>query len=402
MLKLIGHSIRMRLIQSASIAFMVFVGVAVLFAFLLINRGTSDGLAAYEERGGAQILVLPAKASEYRGDDALLFSGAPASFYIGSDLFTQIQGFDGVERATYQFFSQSLDANCCSASGETRLVGIDPATDWLVASLLGDSQTWDGELQDDQVILGGNVDGYESGSGRLLGNDVSVVAVMAKTGTGFDDSIVISADYARRLSANISGYQRFWEQNGDPAGLISAVLIDVIPGQEERLSAQLDSLRDVRIVERSAVIARSQEQLQTLFGLLAAVAAVMALASLLQLAARYYSVAWERKSEFALYRALGATRADIRRLICGEAFLLTGAGAACGLLAGAGLLAWLRTWLFAAEAFPFLMPAVATTALAALVVLLLFAAITLLAVVVPLRRIARIEPSLALQQRDIA
>jgi putative ABC transport system permease protein len=402
MLKLIGHSIRMRSAQAASIAFMVFLGVAMLFSFILISSGVGDGVATAKERGGAEILLLPAKANNYLSDDALLFSGAPVPLYMSSDLFDKVRGFEGIERTTYQFFAQTLDASCCSASGETRLVGIDTASDWLVPTLLNDVTAWNQQLQDNQVILGSNVDGFEKGSGQVLGDSVTVIAVMVPTGTSFDDSIIVSAGYARRLSANLQGFQRFWEQNGSPFELISAILIDAQPDKAELLSAQLESLRDIRIVQRSNVIERSQHQLQTVFAALAAIAGIMALAALLQLSARYYSVAWERKNELALYRALGATKGYICRLICGEAFILTGVGTGAGLLAGAGLSALVLSQLASVEAFPFLMPSIPALTLMALMVVLSFMLITLLAIIVPLRKLSRIEPALALQQLDIS
>jgi putative ABC transport system permease protein len=402
MFKLISHSIQMRFAQGVSIVFIVAVGVAALFAFLLISRGVGDGVAIAEERGGAQILVLPAKADIYRDDDALLFSGAPVNFYMNSDLFAGVQALDGVKRATCQFFAQTLDASCCSALGETRLVGIDAATDWLVPGLLDKTTVWDGRLSDRQVILGSNVEGFASGSGRVRGEDVAVIAVMAPTGTGLDDSIVVSIDYARHLATDALGSERFQEQNGAPSELISAILIDAVPGGEERLRTQLEALRDVRVVKRSEAIERSQEQLRVVFGLLAGMAAAMALASLLQLSARYYAVSWERKSELALYRALGATRGDLLRIICGEAFILTGAGALVGLAGGAGLFALTLVRLESTDSFPFLMPSASAFAISAVAVVLVFAFLTFLAIALPLRRVARIEPSLALQQVDIA
>jgi len=39
-----------------------------------------------------------------------------------------------------------------------------------------------------------------------------------------------------------------------------------------------------------------------------------------------FSLPWDRKGEWGLYRALGATRGDLKRLILGEAAILTGAG----------------------------------------------------------------------------
>ena len=404
MIKLILHSIRMRPTQSASVVFMVCVGVAVLFLFALLSSGVNDGVRLATERGGAQILVLPVKANPYLDDDGLLFSGAPITMYMDASVRAQVLDTKGVLRATGQFYSQTLDASCCSASGETRLIGVDSQTDWLIPTLI--TETTDPTkplfpLAADEIIIGSNVDGYEKGSGRLLGNDVHVAARLVSTGTAFDHSIIIDIDVARHLSSTMDGYDYLWEQYGPPNELISAVLVDAQPGQTEVALERLNALPKVRAIARSSIIERSQEQLQTQLMVLLGMGIVMMFASLLQLFARYYSVAWERKSEFALYLALGATKTTIRRLICGEACILTGIGLLVGLGVGGGMFALFIAQVLESGAFPFIFPPLLFIAIAAGAFIVLFYLATLLALIIPLWRMTRIEPSLALQQLDI-
>jgi putative ABC transport system permease protein len=391
----------MRALQSASIVFMVLVCVAVVFAFALIVRGTSDGIQLASQRGGAQLMLLPAKAGNYLRDDALLFSGAPVNIYMDNDVFHEVASLPGVKRATRQFYAQTLDASCCSASGETRLVGIDTQTDWLVATLVAPEAAWSGKLAEREVVIGSEVNGFASGSGRLLGDDITVAAVMAPTGTGMDKSIIVSLQYARALAADAAGFERFWETNGLPEALISAVLIEPEPGEQERLIGRLEALGDVRVVERSNVIERSQQQLQAVFAILLAVGIIAAVASLLQLFGRYSAMPWERKGEFALYRAMGATRGDIRRFIWSETLILAGAGLVGGLVLGAILFGVLLNVLQGGGSYPFVMPSAGICVALVVSVVALVVLLCLLALALPLRRVSRIEPYTALQQMDI-
>jgi putative ABC transport system permease protein len=402
MFKLILHSIRMRLVQGVSISFAAFVGVAVLLAFVLVTRGVSAGVETAEERGGAKIMLVPSKAKNYLKDDALLFSGAPVNYYMPDSTLEKVLEIEGAGQVTAQFFAQTLDASCCSASGETRLVGIDTATDWLIPTLLDSNQGYDGALDDSQIIIGSNVTGFESGTGKVLGRDVFVTAILAPTGTGLDRSIVVDIDSARRYAAESPGLNYYWEQYGKPDNLISAVLLNPEPESTERVLARLGSIQDTRAIERSTVVERSTEQLSVVFNILLATGIVMALASLLQLFARYWSVAWERRSEFGLYRALGATRSNIRRLIGGEAFILSGVGIIAGLVGGGALFSLLSESIAAGESFPFITPDALFVLCACLGIALLFLFLTALAVLFPLVKISRIDPSQALQQVDIS
>ena len=70
----------------------------------------------------------------------------------------------------------------------------------------------------------------------------------------------------------------------------------------------------------------------TVFLLLLVAAILMVVVTLLQLFARFYSTVWDRKSELALYRAIGASQADLKKLIIGEMGALVGVvGAACAM-----------------------------------------------------------------------
>lgn len=164
---------------------------------------------------------------------------------------------------------------------------------------------------------------------------------------------------------------------------------------------RITALGGVSVLERTAVVAEAQQGLEAVFAILLGVGVVMLLTTVVQLFARFYTCVWDRKGELALYRAIGASAKDLRRLIGAEAAIDTGVGYAIGLAAGIALYFGLLALLQGSTAFPFIGLAPWVVALVALGLLVVFALLAGLAIAMPLRQIGRLDPSLAMQQGDI-
>lgn len=395
----------MHLVQSFSLVLCVALATAALASFAQIFLGAEQGRQLASERGGAQFMVIPAGSESLLSDEDVLFTGAPATMYMPESTYEKVLQLEGVTRATFQFYSQTLDASCCSASSPTRLIGIDPATDFVVSPLLATAGNLEELLQEGTIIIGSAVDGFESGSGEVLGKPQQVSAVLAATGTDLDHSIIVHIAVARAISAAEEGYEHFWDRYGEPESLISALLVDFDDAalqNSSNASNRLMSLGDVKVLERSVIIEQSAAAIGTVLTVLAGAGGVIALASFLQLIARFTSMVWERRVEFALYKALGAGRATVLGLIGGEAVMLTSAGLLIGVLLSLPLIPLLLSHASATgSSFAFVSPSL----LEALVIFLLLVVGTLLlamlSVVICLGRLAKIEPSLALRQVDI-
>ena len=154
MLALVIQSIRMHLVQSISLVLSVALATAAVASFAQIYLGAEEGRLRALERGGAQYLVIPAGSESLLSDADLLFTGAPATMYMPEATYEQALGLQGVARASFQFYSQTLDASCCSATHPTRLIGIDPATDFVVHPLLPQAGNLDTMLQEGRILIG--------------------------------------------------------------------------------------------------------------------------------------------------------------------------------------------------------------------------------------------------------
>lgn len=399
MFTLIKHAIGMHRTQSLATLLSVAISSAVVLALVLSYMGVQGGLDKSRQRMGADLMVIPADAAVDLDENALLFTGAPANMYMDASVEQQVSAVEGVERASAQFYGQTLDASCCSASTPSRLIGFDASTDWVISPWM-DAQVAD-SLGQSRIVAGHNMIGDFEGGGTILGHPVEMVAALDATGTDLDGSILMDIDEVRAFVAETEELQYLWDEYGDPSGLISCVLVDAADGQEDTVAQELSNMEGIAVVRGSESVERVAVQLGSVFNIMMGAAALLVAATLFQLFARFFSLAWDRRSELALYRALGASRREISQLIVGEAALLVGGGVVVGIVLGAVLYLVVPQLLASAGSFPFLPPGILPCILAALCVAVLFAVIGLAAVAWPLSRAGRIDPSSAMQTGDI-
>lgn len=398
MFTLIRHAISMRRTQSLATLLSVALASAVVLALALSFIGVQNGLSRSAERMGADLMVIPSEAAVGLDENALLFTGSPANMYMDESVADEIAAVEGVERVSAQFYGQTLDASCCSASTPSRLIGIDPQTDWVVSPWADADLS---QLSDGQIVVGADMEADFSDNPRVLGHDVEVAAVLDATGSDLDGSVLMSMDQVRAFVKETPELAYLWDEYGDPDTLVSCVMVDVADGAEEAVAAELSDMPGLYVVQGSATVDRVADQLGSVFAIMLGAAALLVVATLFQLFARFFSLAWDRRSELALYRALGASRREISRLIVGEAGILVGGGVAAGIMLGAVLFLLVPGVLAGAGSFPFIAPSLALCVLCALGTAVLFAVIGLAAVAWPLARAGRIDPSSAMQTGDI-
>lgn len=392
----------MHKVQTASIIASIAASVMIMVTFGLVWGGVQQGIDVSKARGGADVMAIPSSSVDYLDETELLYTGAPAPLYMDAGITERIASVDGVVAVSPQFYGQTLDSGCCSTTGETRLIGIDPDTDFVVRGLTDDAAV--ASLGQNEVIVGSAVGGVRDNSLTIRGEKYTVAATMAETGTGFDSSIVADIDLVRDISRNLEGYDHYWQKYGDPENLVSCVTVAL----DESSSAALASVKarislsgDATPIVRSEVADKSIEQLQSVFFLLIIATAIMGVVVLLQLFARFYSSVWDRRSELALYRAVGASKRDLRMLILGEMEALVGAGFIIGTVLGFAAQAALLGVMQEGLAFPYMAPGALQSALTVIVIAIALEAVSLISIIVPLRQIERLDPSMAMQQGDI-
>lgn len=401
MKRLILRNLRQRKVQVASIALSIAMCVMAFVALFLLYGGLSRGIELSEERSGAQLLIIPDAAETLLEESEFLFTGAPVGAYVPASLADEVAQIEGVRRVTVQFYGQTISESCCTTAGATRIIGFDPATDWIIAPYCVDDIS--AGLAENEIIVGCDNADFSDGAGKLLGNEVVVATTLEPTGTYLDNAVLMNIDVVRAMSVQAGQFDHYWEKYGQPDEIVSAVLVETDDGAQEAVAGKIKRKieGDYSVVVRSEVIAEAQETLSLSFVIMLAAALVLAAASLLQLASRFYSLVWERKSELSLYRALGARVRDLRFIIGGEALAITGVGLIVGTALGVGAYSLLLGFLTTRVSFPFHELDFGFAAAGVAGIAALFLALTALAIVAPLRQVARIDPASAMQQMDI-
>lgn len=391
MIALIWKSLLHRKLQNLAIVLAIAVSVAILFSIGGIYYGVDAGLELSKQRMGADIVLIPFGV-RWLEPSVYLFGGATTNVYMPAKYLEAIRDIPEVSRVTPQFFAHTLaDSACCDLTKQTRIIGYDPATDWIIGPWLKSRQMR--ELADDEVILGSRVPLSSQDTMTIIGKQYRIAALADDTGSSLDYSIFVNMAEARRLAGEIPKLKAAFERQGPASEWISAILVQVDPAYDAQIVAEkLQQIGTMQVIVAAEVKKRIGEQFAVLGVLLGAVAVLTALAALFQLFARFYAMTWDRQAEWGLYLALGASGRDIAALIIGEAVAITFTGAVAGLALGGALYAWGLAILNEYQAFPFVQETWPFLLLLSLSITGLFSGLGVLAAWLPAHEGSQIDP----------
>ncbi|WP_043588289.1 ABC transporter permease [Geminisphaera colitermitum] len=400
--RLILHSILRRRWQSLAAILGVALGAALLLGVFLLHRGLAQGLERGRRQLGADLLIVPANATV--DPDKALFAGSPLNVYMDRSLADDIRRVPGIARVESQFFTQTLRLECCSGVNEIRLVGIEDGTLRRLARLSSPS---DGRstLDAGEVVIGSQL---LTGVGRpgarieILGKIFRIAWRLDSTASSLDHSILMPIDAARALAAQSEPLRPVWLDAGPPARLVSALLVEVTdPAAIAATARAIEDIGPFNVIRTGETLLRIKRLMDAFILVLAAAGGLTALGGIVYLFGHFAAAAWDRKGEWALYRALGAARARIVQLVVGEAVLLAVAGALPGIPAGLWLYHFALDRLAAGNAFPFVPVEPPLFVFGAFGALALYALAGAAAAIAPALRVAQLEPAHAMAQGDI-
>lgn len=398
LLKLVWRNLVRRPWQTSLTIFVVAACTAALVASLLMLWSIENGAESALNQWGADVLALPSQA-EYSPEE-VLFTGSPANIYMDARVLKEIEGIDGVERATPQFFSQTLSQSCCSLPDEYRLVGYDPASDFLVNGLL--AQGVGRELNQDEVVIGGGIPAFLGDRVVILGQPFDVAGYLKPKGGSIDGTIFVPIDTARRVAAQSPYLQEIWQGAGNPQGLVSAVLLKTSEGvSPEIIGQKISKIPGVKAVTAGKLLRNLQEQLVAFRSVIWILVLIICAITAASLATRYSSLVLEKREEVGLLRILGSGKNQVFGMILAESLLTIFTASLLGSLLGLGLLRYFKVLLEKYSSFPFLLPNLSQMLFALGGLILLTSWISLLASLWTIRRSALIDPVLALSEGQL-
>jgi putative ABC transport system permease protein len=335
----------------AALAFVLFGGS--LITHSLIN-GT-DGLA---KRLGADILIVPKGYDQTI--EGILLRGEPSTFYMSAEWVEKISAVDGVAAVSPHLFVASLNASCCSVP--IQLIGFDQKTDFIVEPWLRTSLP--GKLTDDEVVIGGAVSGRIGGTLTFFDRIYRIAAKMENTGTGFDASIFMNMDAARRAAKDYAAKE---ETSPSPEETLSsesissiAVLIEdgfTAAGMTRKINNEFGYSRSgIVVVPAKSIISNVSVGLRALTTFISVLSVILWILSTLVLTIVFSVILNERKQEFGILRSLGITRKKLVALVLLESGAISLTGAVTGVFFSALLILPFRVYIQETVSMPYMQP----------------------------------------------
>lgn len=370
--------------------------IAAVFSFMLfsgamIAANLESGIASLSARMGADLLVVP--QGEGKKIESVILRAQPSAFYLDAGLLDTVKKLPGVAAASGQVFLASLDAQCCTV--KVQLIGIDQKTDFVVAPWL--RKAAEKPLAGNEVIVGDYIFGAMGSELTFYGEKFKIVGRLAPTGMGFDSSIFMTTEAARKLAAKAMP-----ERAQEIAKSFSSILVRVKPGVDpvsisDQLLDELGLGANVNFVFAANMMSDTAAKLRNVVGILyGATGGFWGISTLIMLIVYFFAFN-ERMREFATLRALGASSGKVIRIVLTEALMVSVIGSIVGVLLGGLAVTGFSSAIASTIGLPYLTPAAGSIALALLASLAAGAAAVPLAALPTARRIARVDLEYALR-----
>jgi putative ABC transport system permease protein len=309
--------------------------IGAFFASSILILGIHHSLDKGLSKLGADLLVIP-KESLVNLKSALL-TGEPSAFYMDSAVIKKIRTLKGVKQVSGQIFLTSANGDCC-VMGNSFLIGFNPADDFTVMPWVDKSIKT--PFPPDGAIIGAMTPWNLGDSLKFYGVRLNVWAKLERTGIGlYDNAVFFNIERAYEMSE---------QSQNDPAVKPLAPLKNKISGGLVQLSVgakipfiTFSILRDnpdLKVVTTGNIQTSARQTTVAVFFGIIALIVVLILSNVLMINAIFSAVVNERKREIGIIRAIGATKADIFKLILYESTLISIISGFVGMIVGGVLL----------------------------------------------------------------
>ncbi len=320
--------------------------VGALFSTMLLANGATFSAQAVRDKLGADILVIP-QGTRLSSQPfyTLLYTPGPrpggASSYMSDSYEEIVKTVPGVQDAAPQLYITYFLPGPWVAD-KMYIVAINPDNSLLKSWL----------PQNHSVVLGENesILGWEfpplkvmPNNGVFYGTHVTDVYRLPRTGTFIDRAMFVSFPTAEKMRA--VSYE--WQQtNFDPgasqdwlipisfsAGKISALFVQVSKGTDPQQVADTiqSTYTQVRAVTVDSLVDSAQERFGELFSTFSLSSLLIWGASVVLVSAFTSATTNERRGEFGVLRAVGATRIFVWRLVAFQTLIVTAVAGAIGI-----------------------------------------------------------------------
>ncbi len=393
LLKLALKNLLRKRVRSIALILIGALAGGLIFSASTILLSVKSSLELGMKRLGADIMVAPA-GYETKVQRTLL-SGEPSAYYMDAKIIDRIKAVPGVHKASPQLFMTSAVLECCYAP-DVLLVGYDPESDFTIKPW----KRFAVEATNDDAIIGANLNYLSPEDFRFYGKQFGISSVLELTGLPyFDKTVFMTMDAARNMiEISKSASARPLNIGKDQ---ISSVLVKVHDNYDiQKAAADIEkTLPEIKVIVTNELITAVRNDTHlALWGVFAGGTAAWVM--LLAMNGLIFTIVTnERRREYGILRAMGATKKHVYRLIVSEAAILSGAGGLIGSMVGWLIISFFRRLIIVSLGnIPFTLPSPFYLCAAAVVCALLFILTGAASAMYPALRASRREPDEAIKR----
>ena len=355
-------NIKRQPVRTFFLSLLIFILAFVLFSGTFLVKSLNEGLASLSDRLGADIIVVP---QGYDGKiEGALLRGEPNTFYFDIEAVDRIKRIEGVANASPQLFIATLSASCCSFP--LQIIGVDFETDFNVKPWL--SKHLKLPLKDNEIVVGSNIVGNIKGELKFFSQPFIIAARLSKTGMGFDNSVFMTMENARRLSKE---YERIMQHPiAHNERLISSVMVKLKAGHNAKkianaISAEFKGEEIYPLISKQ-MMSNVSSGIENLSLYIRILIIALYILSFVVLIVSFSSIFNERRGEFAMMRIVGATKTWLALLASFEALIISSIAAFLGTMVSLFIIILFNQAIVVYLKMPFLSPSILWIALSAI------------------------------------
>ena len=379
-------SVTRKLFRNIVLVLAVAMLVSLLVFALLFNRAIQEDIKEASRKLGADIVVVPAEAVDLA--EEFILESNEKTFYMDEFIFEALKELPEIEQATYHIYLNTLASGCCSiVAGQ--VIAIDQKSDFGIKPWLDTKN----ELKAGEVYVGSYVHEYLGliETATIFGKGIKVVGHLAETGTGLDHGIFMRKEDLDSISTEATGQRK--------ANEISIVFLKLKEGVDpQEAMAKIRSVDPrVGLMTRGSIGKDIRATLRDIIRIFAITILIASTLSILLAWSTFTAITNERRREVGILRAIGASRRHVIKMFLTEATIISLLGGLVGVVAGHLLLNILArdfTLMSRLGNLPVTSPGSVLLSLFAIVV---GAGACLIGAIVPIYRLAKEEPLLALK-----
>lgn len=297
--------------------------VALLVFALLFKHAVQEDLDQATKRLGADIVIVPSKAKSMA--EEFILESKEKIFYMDKDIYEQIKDMEEISASTYHVYLNTLDSGCCSII-EGQIIAFDQDKDFVIKPWMQNAPP----LKKGEVYVGNYVWEYLGliDTMALFGNEIKMVDHLEVTGTGLDHGLFMRLEDLDDITDEALGiYKR---------GQISIIFLKIKQGYDiERVVGKIRDINPrIGIMTRGNIGADVRTTLRDIVRVFTITILISSLLAILLAWSTFSALANERRREVGILRALGAQKSHIVSLFISEAFFISFIGAGLGIFIG--------------------------------------------------------------------